>query len=376
LAQAANLPGAARLELVDGVIHLDPKPALFDAMLAGWVRQQQTRFLKEDGTIKPRIALVRRLAEFTNAYPWEWTPSDVEAFFSYLQSSNGRNPIQVSTGRGYKQALSVFMEYITDQRYGWPEACLERFGEFPQQIFHEDNSIVHASEYEGRPGRRPLTYDEVQALFDALDTRVDTARTSGREGALTALRDAVLLKSVYAFGLRRNEARMLDLADLRRAQKSPQYRQYGGLFVRYGKSSKGGPLKRRTVLTVPEMDWIVDVLDQWVTDIRPLFSPGSHPALFVTERTGRMSLRGLNTAFTTASRAAGLPPDHDLHSLRHSYVTHLVEFDYPEKFVSLQVGHEYASTTAIYTGVSDEYRNRLIQRSLKSQHPELWEANE
>jgi hypothetical protein len=73
----------------------------------------------------------------------------------------------------------LFMGYITDQRYDWPEVCLERFGEFPQQIFHEDNSIVHASEYEGRPGRRPLTYDEVQALFDALDTRVDTARTHG-----------------------------------------------------------------------------------------------------------------------------------------------------------------------------------------------------
>ena len=376
MAQAANLPGAARLELVDGVIHLDLKPALFDAMLAGWVRQQQTRFLKQEGTIKPRVTLVRRLVEFTNAYPWEWTPSDAEAFFSHLRSSNGRKPIEVSTGRGYKQTLTLFMEYITDPRYGWPEECLERFGEFPQQIFHEDNSVVHASEYEGRPGRRPLTYDEVQSLFDALDARVDTARASGRKGALTALRDAALLKTVYVFGLRRNEARMLDLADLRRAQKSPQYRAYGGLFVRYGKSSKGGPPKRRTVLTAPEMDWIVDVLDQWVTDIRPLFSPGGHPALFVTERAGRMSVRGVNTAFTTASRVAGLPPDHDLHSLRHSYVTHLVEFDYPEKFVSLQVGHQYASTTAIYTGVSDEYRNRLIQRSLKNQHPELWEADE
>ena len=67
MAQAADLPGAAHLELVDGVVHLDPKPALFDAMLTGWVRQQQTRFLSEEGTIKPRVALVRRLAEFTNA---------------------------------------------------------------------------------------------------------------------------------------------------------------------------------------------------------------------------------------------------------------------------------------------------------------------
>ncbi len=188
------------------------------------------------------------------------------------------------------------------------------------------------------------------------------------------MRNAALLKTVYAFGLRRNEARMLDLADLRRAQKAPQYGQYGGLFVRYGKASRGSPPKRRTVLTIPEMDWIVGVLDQWVTEIRPLFSPGKHPALFVTERASRISLRGLNLAFSQGSQAGGLPLELDLHSLRHSYVTHLVEFDYPEKFVSLQVGHEYASTTAIYTGVSDEYRNRLLQRSLKSQHPELWDS--
>jgi hypothetical protein len=60
VAQAADLPGAAHLELVDGVVHLDPQSALLEAMLAGWVRQQQTRFLKEEATIRPRIALVRR----------------------------------------------------------------------------------------------------------------------------------------------------------------------------------------------------------------------------------------------------------------------------------------------------------------------------
>ncbi|WP_375708350.1 tyrosine-type recombinase/integrase [Actinomadura sp. K4S16] len=98
------------------------------------------------------------------------------------------------------------------------------------------------------------------------------------------------------------------------------------------------------------------------------------PALFVTERAGRMSLRGLNHAFVQARDAAGLPHELDLHSLRHSYITHLVEFDYPEKFVSLQVGHDYASTTAIYTGVSDEYRERLVQRALRKRHPDLWES--
>ena len=111
---------------------------------------------------------------------------------------------------------------------------------------------------------------------------------------------------------------MLDLADLRHAPKVPQYRQYGGLLVRYGKGTIGSPPKRRTVLTVPEMDWIVDVLDQWITEIRPLLSPGKHPALFITERAGRMSLRGLNVAFAQASEAAGLASELDLHSLRRS----------------------------------------------------------
>jgi site-specific recombinase XerD len=83
-------------------------------------------------------------------------------------------------------------------------------------------------------------------------------------------------------------------------------------------------------------------------------------------------MRGLNAAFATARDLAGLDPVLDLHSLRHSYVTHLVEFDYPERFVQEQVGHAYASTTAIYTSVSDAYRNTLLRRSLTGRHPDLW----
>lgn len=83
----------------------------------------------------------------------------------------------------------------------------------------------------------------------------------------------------------------------------------------------------------------------------------------------------INEAFTTARDAAVLDPTLDLHCLRHSYITHLIEFDYPEKFVSTQVGHTFAATTAIYTGVSDEYRNRMLCRSL-SRHCELWEGDD
>ena len=52
------------------------------------------------------------------------------------------------------------------------------------------------------------------------------------------------------------------------------------------------------------------------------------------------------------------------HCLRHSYVTHLIEDGFDPLFVQQQVGHRWGSTTALYTGVSGDYRNRTLRRSL------------
>lgn len=355
--------------LAANVVHLDPSMAVFEAMKEGWARQQSARFLRTK-TIDPRLRLIERLEEFTNLYPWQWTPADGEAFIAHLRS--GSKPIQMSTARSYEVTIGLFLEYLLDARYGWIEVCAKQFGEAPQEVFHEGNSVLHTIEYEGDPRRRPLTYDEVQALFDAADARPAKIKGQGRKGALTALRDAATLKTVYAFGTRRSESSRLDLVDLRRNRKAPQFGAYGSMMVRYGKSSKGSPPKRRTVLTVPEMDWIVDVLDEWITEIRPRFTPGRHPALWVTERVGRVSPRSINEAFGTAREAAGLDEDLDLHCLRHSYITHLTEFGYPARFVQEQVGHSHASTTAIYMGVSNEYRNQLLETALKNRLGEDW----
>ncbi|WP_051852978.1 tyrosine-type recombinase/integrase [Streptomyces aureocirculatus] len=176
---------------------------------------------------------------------------------------------------------------------------------------------LHTAEYEGDPRRRPLSYDEVQALFDASDARPRLIQARDRKGVLTALRGAAALKTVYAYGTRRTESSRIDLVDLRRHRKTPQFRQFGSMAVRYGKSSKGAPPKRRTVLLVPEMDWVVDVLDDWMREVRPRLAPGRHPALWVTERAGRMTPRSINDAFVTAHDAAGLDPALDLHCLRH-----------------------------------------------------------
>jgi hypothetical protein len=76
------------------------------------------------------------------------------------------------------------LEYVTDPRYGWPWECEERFGRVPVQILHEWNSVAQVAEYEGDPRRRPLTYDEVQALFDAADGRMEQIGPRRRKGGV------------------------------------------------------------------------------------------------------------------------------------------------------------------------------------------------
>jgi len=41
------------------------------------------------------------------------------------------------------------------------------------------------------------------------------------------------------------------------------------------------------------------------------------------------------------------------------------------KIIQDQVGHAHASTTALYTGVSDEFRTRLLARALEAHSDEL-----
>lgn len=118
------MPGAARLVLADGVVHLDPEPAVLEAMLDGWALQQRTRFLRES-TINPRIALVRRLARFTNEYPWQWDPAEVEAFFDDLRTRRPGRPLAVSTARNYQNDLRLFFDarLVLAQR----DQCQERW---------------------------------------------------------------------------------------------------------------------------------------------------------------------------------------------------------------------------------------------------------
>jgi site-specific recombinase XerD len=72
----------------------------------------------------------------------------------------------------------------------------------------------------------------------------------------------------------------------------------------------------------------------------------------------------MNERLAAYRDALGLDRALDFHSFRRSYVTHLIEDGWDARFVQEQVGHEYASTTAIYTCVSSDFRTRTLRRAL------------
>jgi len=355
LARIAML-GSAESVLASGVSFLAPEEAVLEAMLAGWVTQQRSRLLAAT-TIEQRVLLVRRLVAFSNDYPWRWTPSDVEEWTTALV---GRG-LAHSTLRNYQMAVQLFCDYLTDQRYGWDEVCEQRFGTHPVQVFHEWNTSAHRDVTEGRPGNRPLSREELQRFFDYCDERVSTVARTGRKGWLAAFRDAVLFKTVYAFGLRRQEAAMLDLADLSANPHAAEFGRYGAVSVRYGKAKKGSPPRRRTVLTT--MSWSAQTLAEWVEEIRPGYGTAG-TSLWPTERGAAISTDHLNTRFAEYRQACGLPNELGPHCLRHSYISHLIEDGFDHLFVQQQAGHSWGSSTAIYTTVGSDYKNDALRRAL------------
>jgi integrase/recombinase XerC len=344
------------LVLVDGATPLRPEPALFDAMIAGWCRQHSARALSPTIT-RQRVRVVQRFRAYTGAWPWEWTAAQADAWVDQGAWAH-------STVRNYQGSLALFVAYICDPRYGWAEACLERVGTAPTRILDEWNTAAHVADYEGRPGRRPFTRAELQALFDTADAVVEEAARSPRKGWLAAFRDATLIKVTYGWGLRCREAAMLDVADFGPNPAAAELGGYGICHVRFGKAMRGSPPRRRAVASV--MPWAVEALAQYVEEVRPLHGEAARgPALWLTERGTRISPRRIDERFAAWRAAAHLPAELSVHCLRHSYISHLVEDGADPVFVQHQAGHSWASTTAIYTTVGSDHVNRAMRAALE-----------
>lgn len=179
-----------------------------------------------------------------------------------------------------------------------------------------------------------LSLEEVQAILDAPDV-----------SAPRGLRDAAMLETLYATGLRVSELVGLRMQDL----------DLPAAFARtLGKGSKER--------IVPLSDAAVERLGAWLDRGRPaMLRRRPSPHVFVTNRGGAMTRQGFWELLRRTARAAGVRRKLSPHTLRHSFATHLLQNGADLRVVQTLLGHSDISSTEIYTHVDGERLRRVIR---------------
>ncbi len=149
--------------------------------------------------------------------------------------------------------------------------------------------------------------------------------------AIPGLKHRAILMTAYAAGLRVSEVVALRIDDIDSRRMVIRLRQAKGQKDRY-------TLLSPRLLAVLRAYWKADRPTQY------LF-PGNVPDRPITARTVEKACRD-------AREAAGLGKHVTVHTLRHSFATHLLEAGTDIRIIQVLLGHRNIRTTAVYTHVS------------------------
>ena len=160
----------------------------------------------------------------------------------------------------------------------------------------------------------------------------------------------VCLNTIYACGLRLLEGTRLRVKDIDSDRKM--------IHVVQGKGNKDRyvPLPDHTLMLLRHL-WVTHRNSEWV-----------FPA-----RTGLAAINesAIQKAFQAALRESGVNKAASVHTLRHSYATHLLEAGVDLRIIQVYLGHASPATTAIYTHLTSVSEAQVNQR-INQIHADLW----
>jgi len=153
------------------------------------------------------------------------------------------------------------------------------------------------------------------------------------------------LKTIYSCGLRLREGSQLQVSDVDSGRMALHIHGKGG-------KDRYVPLPDRTLELLREF-WKMRRSRPWVF---PATSRGKKPGVSIHPVSGS----SLQQAFKRALAAAGISKRAHIHSLRHSYATHLLEAGVNLRIIQENLGHGSARTTQIYTHLTAEVRAAVM----------------
>lgn len=161
----------------------------------------------------------------------------------------------------------------------------------------------------------------------------------------------VCLHTIYACGLRLLEGTRLRVNAVDGDRKA--------LHIVEGKGGKDRfvPLPNHTLMLL-RLLWSTHRNPDWIFPSQ--------------NRLAAMSESSLQKAFQAALRESGVHKPASIHTLRHSYATHLLEAGIDLRIIQAYLGHASPATTAIYTHLTSTTEAQSNQR-INRIHDALWE---
>ncbi len=245
--------------------------------------------------------------------------SMLEFFFRYF---SGRDPVEISN-----EEISRFIfEIIIKNGYSsaYQNQMISAIRTYYISMGRENPDI----NLPGRPRRAralPKTF-----------SREEVVRILNSSGNI---KHKLLLWIIYSCGLRRSEVTNIRLSDLDRDRSLIHIREGKGMVDRI----------------VPVSDKVWHKIDEYLAGYNP------QEYLFEGQTKGRYSSESVYRVFKSALKKAGIRKEVGVHSLRHSYATHLHESGLDIRYIQELLGHKNTRTTEIYTHVSR--RNLVSIRS-------------
>ena len=277
---------------------------------------------------------------------WKYKPKNVEAdnhptIQEVVRELQIRN-YSSKTIKNYKSALMGLIHFVKDQplatltieelknylhflsqklkkSYSTINIVLNAYKFYREQVLGEPKLPYFKLPYAKVPDQLPKVFskNEVKAIFN---------HTIG-------LKCQIAFRLIYAAGLRVGELCQLKCSDIDFERKT--------IRIEQGKGKK---------------DRIVMLSEKLIPDIKDYLQKKQPKTYFVenSETHEPLSTRTLQIVFAEATTKAGITKSAGIHTLRHSFATHLLEAGTDIRYIQVLLGHTDIRTTQRYTHVSSE----------------------
>ncbi len=263
--------------------------------------------------------------------------SDLNRYFDFQKDRSNHQPSEADTPHILDHLMGLEKEEMAKRSRARHLVTVRGFYRFlvREKILDKDPSAPIDLPKTGLKLPDILSVDEVRRLLSMPDTTKPT-------GA----RNAAMLETLYAAGLRVSELTLLRIQDVNLEAN----------FVRvWGKGSS----ERLIPIGIHAREKLL----YYIQTARPRILKGiNSPHLFAARAGKPMTRQGFWKILKGYVKRSGIQKTITPHSLRHAFASHLLEGGADLRAIQLMLGHADISTTQIYTHVARSHLKEIHRR--------------